>query len=403
MRIAIWHNLPSGGGKRALYYHVKALLEAGHYLEAWTTDMSSETYLPLQELITEHRKPLKEKIQATLKIKNTLKQEQRKIALMEEQCQTVAKEIEIGGFDLLFASSCSFSYMPYIGKFTKIPAIVYLGEPFRAHHEAMPENPWQAPYDKLRIKKIKRLYKDYFINYAKRLRVKKEIEAAKSYKKILVNSLFSRENVIRAYGIDATVCYLGVDTTLFKNDVKDKEPYVVGLGSFASIKGVHHAIESIALISKEKRPTLKWICNGIDTIYYNEMQNLCLQKDVKLEVFQNIPDIKLIETVAKAAVMIYTSKLEPFGLAPLEANACGTYVVAIAEGGVRESITHGVNGALINGYQLDKFQEAIFMFIDDLELARIKGIGAQTFVQKNWNLESMAKNILFEFESLLNG
>jgi glycosyltransferase involved in cell wall biosynthesis len=42
--------------------------------------------------------------------------------------------------------------------------------------------------------------------------------------------------------------------------------------------------------------------------------------------------------------MLYTSRLEPFGLAPLEANACGTPVVAIAEGGVRETIQDGVNG-----------------------------------------------------------
>ena len=32
MKIAIWHNLPSGGGKRALYNHIKALKENGHYV-----------------------------------------------------------------------------------------------------------------------------------------------------------------------------------------------------------------------------------------------------------------------------------------------------------------------------------------------------------------------------------
>jgi len=46
--------------------------------------------------------------------------------------------------------------------------------------------------------------------------------------------------------------------------------------------------------------------------------------------------------------MVYSARLEPFGLAPLEANACATPVVAVAEGGVRESIRNGVNGVLIS-------------------------------------------------------
>lgn len=30
MKVAIWHNLPSGGGKRALYLHTRGLVERGH-------------------------------------------------------------------------------------------------------------------------------------------------------------------------------------------------------------------------------------------------------------------------------------------------------------------------------------------------------------------------------------
>jgi len=35
MKIAVWHNLPSGGGKRALYHHVRGLVERGHRVESW--------------------------------------------------------------------------------------------------------------------------------------------------------------------------------------------------------------------------------------------------------------------------------------------------------------------------------------------------------------------------------
>ena len=35
MRIALWHNLPPGGGKRAFYDQVAGLVKLGHYVESW--------------------------------------------------------------------------------------------------------------------------------------------------------------------------------------------------------------------------------------------------------------------------------------------------------------------------------------------------------------------------------
>ena len=57
MRIAVWNNLPSGGGKRALYHHVKGLVERGHHVESWCPPTADRTYLPLSELVEEHVVP----------------------------------------------------------------------------------------------------------------------------------------------------------------------------------------------------------------------------------------------------------------------------------------------------------------------------------------------------------
>jgi glycosyltransferase involved in cell wall biosynthesis len=83
--------------------------------------------------------------------------------------------------------------------------------------------------------------------------------------------------------------------------------------------------------------------------------------------------------------IVYPSLYEGFGLAPLEANACGTYVVGIAEGRVRENITEGVNGTLIRGYQMDEFTNVIKRFIGFLNYAGLKGREARDFVLTYWN------------------
>ena len=58
MRIAIWHNLPSGGGKRGLYDHVDYLVATGHYVESWCPPSADQSFLPLRHLITEHVLPV---------------------------------------------------------------------------------------------------------------------------------------------------------------------------------------------------------------------------------------------------------------------------------------------------------------------------------------------------------
>ena len=393
MRIAIWHNLPSGGGKRALYNHVKGLRERGHYLEAWTTDMASKDYLPLSDIITEHILPVKSNIYKAYGISNPIKRIQKQINIMNEHYKLCVRDIESQSFDLIFANSCSFSYMPYISNFSKIPVVVYLGEPYRPLYEAFPDNVWQAPSYEIKIKNARRIIKDFKETYAKRIQVREEINAAKKYTAILVNSLFSRETVIRSYGIDASVCYLGIDEKMFSPGNFRKEPYVVGLGTISYIKSVHKAINIIAKVPLEFRPILKWISNGYDDVYFKEVIKLAEELNVKFEPLLSISDEEIKKVLACAAVMIYMPHLEPFGLATLEANACGTYVIATPEGGVRESIVEGNNGSLITGFEELKISELITKFVSDLDYAKSKGKEACDFVRNKWNRQMMVDNL----------
>jgi glycosyltransferase involved in cell wall biosynthesis len=68
---------------------------------------------------------------------------------------------------------------------------------------------------------------------------------------------------------------------------------------------------------------------------------------VKLEFRVVVEDEELAMLYSQAIATIYCPHLEPFGLVSLESMACGTPVLGVAEGGVRETILHEKTGFLL--------------------------------------------------------
>jgi glycosyltransferase involved in cell wall biosynthesis len=320
-----------------------------------------------------------------------------KIAAMDRHCQQCAAEINAGGFDILFAHPCMFVRVTSIGRFSKIPTVLYLQEPNRDLYEASPKFPWAAlprrsrrmwtPYS------IRRRLKDLVDIRALRLQAREESDNAAAFGRILVNSYFSRESVLRAYGLDSRVCYLGVATELFRPLGLPRERIVVGLGAIHPSKGLETAIEAVATIPDAQRPELHWIGNFANVRYQGRIGALAKSLSVKFVPWVAVSDEEVVNLLNRAAVLVYTSRLEPFGLAPLEANACETPVVAIAEGGVRESMLDGFNGILVPERLPEQIGQALIRFLDDRALARSVGERARAHVVENWTWERTVEHV----------
>lgn len=398
MKIAVWHNLHSGGGSRALQYHIRGLVEKGHQVEIWADQPDAGGFMQLPTGVKLHKIPLKfNEHHASLKERfaSIFFEKDANMKAMEIHCKQCASEINQGGFDVLFANSCFYYGVPFISRFVTIPKLLYLGEPNRYLYEAMPEQIWEAP-EEVSNKNTYKFWEYFFSNTWRtnkyRVYVREERKNFQAFDKVLVNSYFSMESCKRAYGLLSEVCYLGIDNTLFKpTKTSESNTYVVGLGGFYSHKNPELVIRAVGAL-KENRPKLLWIGNMIDDNYWAKMVELARSLGVILEAKKMVSDKQLVELLSGAICMIYSSNLEPFGFAPLEANACGTPVIAVAEGGVRETIIHGKNGFLVN-QNPQEIAQYILQLTENQELRKEIADFAEYNVKENWSLASCSERI----------
>ena len=405
MKIAVWHNLPSGGGKRVLHAHVAGLVGRGHHVESWCPVSADQSYLPLDTLVKEHVRPLDGWHPGPpdfwKKKRDLLDRGAHRITAMIRHSRQCADEIARGGFDLVFANTCQAFASPFIGRYVASPKLLYLQEPARMLYEALPELPWLAP-DNFGLpwhhpRRLRARLRDAVVLPALRRRAREEVVNARAFDTVLVNSQFSRESTLRAYGVDARVCYLGIDTETFRPLDLERRRFVVALGSFQYTKGVDTAIEAVACLPLP-RPPLVWIANASHAGgYVEQMTRLAREREVDLQLHLKLPDTEVVRLLNEAAVMLYTSRLEPFGLAPLEANACGTPVVAVAEGGVRETVRDGLHGSVV-GRDPAQIAEALGRLLDDPAGARAIGCRAAEHIAQEWSVARSVDRLEAELE-----
>jgi glycosyltransferase involved in cell wall biosynthesis len=390
-------------------------VQRGHTVEVWCPESADATYLPLGDVTVEHRLPLKVRKRRRRTFTQRLHAVTRPApdALLEAvdaHSRTCAEEIRQGDFDLVLVAPCLFYRVPRIGRFLKdlcIPVILYLQEPRRWVYEAQPELPWigpresEIPTNSFLPGYWRYVLKDYFRTAEIRVDARRELEDARTYSLILVNSIFSRESIARVYGLEARVSYLGYDAQLFLNKGVPREDFILGLGSMDFIKGIDTAIETMALLPVKQRLPLVWVANSGDAGYGAQMKELADERGVDFTVRQRIDDQSLVDLLNRCRLLLYTSRLEPFGYAPLEATACGAPVVGIGEGGVREIITDSVNG-LLRERDPNELAAAVTELLGNPGMARSLGENGATMAPQKFGLDIATDALIRHFERAIN-
>jgi D-inositol-3-phosphate glycosyltransferase len=88
------------------------------------------------------------------------------------------------------------------------------------------------------------------------------------------------------------------------------------------------------------------------------------------------PQQELARWYRAATVVMVPSYSESFGLVAVEAQACGTPVVAAAVGGLRTAVADGRSGLLVDGHRPERYAQALRRVLTDRGLRHRLAHGA---------------------------
>jgi glycosyltransferase involved in cell wall biosynthesis len=232
------------------------------------------------------------------------------------------ESFDLSGFDLVVSSSHC------VAKGALAPAgaphLCYCHTPVRYAYEQFDayfpagRTSWQA-------------LKRFFVGRLRRW----DRETAGRPDRYLANSSAVAERIQRHYGREAAVCHPPVDVNFFRPGPERREDFLLGVGALVPYKRYE---EAIAAARRSRRP-LVLVGGG------PEGKRLRALADSSVQILVNRSAEELRRLYRTCAFFVQPGE-EDFGIAAVEALACGAPVVALSRGGVRDIVRDGANGVL---------------------------------------------------------
>ena len=194
--------------------------------------------------------------------------------------------------------------------------------------------------------------------------------------RLIVNTEDEARQLVSLHSADPAridVAYPGVDLDVFRPGDRQAarsalrlpldEPVVAFVGRIQPLKAPDILLRAAAKLQRV-RVVIAGGASGSDLAGPDDLVRLAEELGIRTQVTflppQSREDLaRLFQAADLVAVPSYS---ESFGLVALEAQACGTPVVAAAVGGLPVAVRDGVSGTLVAGHDIDHWAEAV----DDL-------------------------------------
>lgn len=352
MKIAFFHELPIGGARRCVNDFGR-YLKKKHRVDLYCIDNAINTnerdnftnvyFYKFKNIIWKGKNWKRRFYKDTFEL--------LKLYLLHKK---ISQYINKKNYDFAFVHGSKFTQAPFILRFIKNKKIYYCQETLRMVYE--------NDFSVENIDIARKIYEKFI----RALRKKIDAVNLRSADLILANSIFTEKNIFSAYHLESTVFYMGVDSKLFMPKIIDKDVDVLFVGSSNTINGYNLFMQAIKLL-KIRHARIKYLSGSSGNKSWAS-------------------DEEIVEIYNRSRVIVSLGRNEPFGLIPLEAMACGIPIVALNEGGYKETVLNNRTGFLVEPNQIN-IASAIDLLLSKPKLAEKFGRKGLSEINKRWSWE----------------
>ena len=175
-----------------------------------------------------------------------------------------------------------------------------------------------------------------------------DMQTAQRVDQFLVNSYNVAKRVRKYYGRESEVLYPPVETARFPIVAHPTADYLLVVSRLIGYKRVDLAVEACTKLGLK----LKVVGGGPDLAHLKAIAG------PTVEFLGRVPDGAVEGLFANCRAFLFPGE-EDFGIAPVEAMACGRPVVAFRAGGSVETVVDGETGIFFNEPTVESLMEAL--------------------------------------------
>jgi glycosyltransferase involved in cell wall biosynthesis len=175
-----------------------------------------------------------------------------------------------------------------------------------------------------------------------------DVATAHRVHRFVANSRHVAARIRRYYNRQATIVYPPVDTVFYQPAAVSSESHFLIVSAFVPYKRIEIALDACRRVGAR----LRIVGDGPDR---DRLQRL---SGPDVTFLGPLSDQQLREEYQRARALLMPGE-EDFGIVPVEAQACGRPVVALARGGALETVTDGATGVLFAEATADSLADGL--------------------------------------------
>lgn len=165
------------------------------------------------------------------------------------------------------------------------------------------------------------------------------------------NSRFVADRIFKFYGRRSEVLHPPVDTSRFQV-CDQKKNYYVTVSRLVPYKMVNLIVKAFTLMPDRE---LHVVGDGPD---FEKIKRLA---GPNIRMLGHLDNEGVCRELQEAKAFVFAAE-EDFGIAPVEAQACGTPVIAFRQGGACETVVDGETGLFFDEQSVESLTEAVLRF-----------------------------------------